>query len=106
MATSGSPGAIHGGAFFEAIGTDFRSMQRAGEVIPADVLDAWFPPAPGCLEAVRANLPFLLRTSPPIYADGLIREIAKQRDIPAEALLAGAGSSDLMYHRRAGAGSR
>jgi histidinol-phosphate/aromatic aminotransferase/cobyric acid decarboxylase-like protein len=89
---------VHGGAFFEAIGTDFRSLERHEHVVVADVLDAWFDPSPRVLAALRAHLPFLLRTSPPSDAGGLVREIARTRGLPFDAIVAGAGSSDLMYH--------
>jgi hypothetical protein len=55
----------HGGAFFEAIGDDFATLERSRTVINADVLDAWFPPSPIAIAAVRRYLPWLLRTSPP-----------------------------------------
>ena len=55
----------HGGAFFEAIGPSFDGLERSREIINADVLDAWFPPAPSALAALREHLPWLARTSPP-----------------------------------------
>jgi hypothetical protein len=36
---------FHGGAFFEAIGDRFDRLERRHDIINADVLDAWFPPA-------------------------------------------------------------
>lgn len=59
---------FHGGAFFEAIGEDFGSLERRRSVINADVLDAWFPPAPRVLEDLGKNLEWVLRTSPPPVA--------------------------------------
>jgi histidinol-phosphate/aromatic aminotransferase/cobyric acid decarboxylase-like protein len=41
--------AYHGGASFQAIGADLTHLERAGQVITADVLDAWFDPAPEVL---------------------------------------------------------
>jgi hypothetical protein len=38
---------FHGGAFFSAIGESFQDLSRSRDVINADVLDAWFPTAPG-----------------------------------------------------------
>ncbi len=35
---------FHGGAFFAAIGENFDHLERAENIINADVLDAWFPP--------------------------------------------------------------
>ncbi|MCA1595741.1 MAG: histidinol-phosphate aminotransferase family protein, partial [Chloroflexi bacterium] len=87
----------HGGAFFEAIGTSFETLERGCEVVNADVLDAWFPPAPGALAAVGEHLPWLLRTSPPAHAAGLITTIAKVRGISEDSLVVGAGSSALIY---------
>ncbi len=87
----------HGGAFFEAIGPEFNMLDRRHDVISADVLDAWFPPAPPVTEALRDHLPWLLRTSPPTHAEGLVRVIARTRGVPPECLLPGAGSSDLIF---------
>lgn len=87
----------HGGAFFEAIGPQFDRLERRHRVINADVLDAWFPPAPRVLEALTADLPWLLRTSPPTHNEGLIQTIARVRGVPEAVLLAGAGSSDLIF---------
>jgi histidinol-phosphate/aromatic aminotransferase/cobyric acid decarboxylase-like protein len=88
---------FHGGAFFEAIGADFGSLERHRSVINADVLDAWFPPAPGVLAALRDELPWLLRTSPPTGCEGLIAAIAGARGVAEASVLPGAGSSDLIF---------
>lgn len=87
----------HGGAFFEAIGEDFDQLGRRREIVNADVLDAWYPPAPSVIFALAANLPWLLRTSPPTHCRGLIRAIAAARGIPPACVLPGAGSSDLIF---------
>jgi histidinol-phosphate/aromatic aminotransferase/cobyric acid decarboxylase-like protein len=88
---------FHGGAFFDAIGTEFADLSLRHEIINADVLDAWFPPAPAVLKAVRDDLAWLLRTSPPASADGLVRTIAQTRGLPPNCILPGAGSSDLIF---------
>ncbi|MCL5744344.1 MAG: aminotransferase class I/II-fold pyridoxal phosphate-dependent enzyme, partial [Acidobacteria bacterium] len=88
---------FHGGRFFTAIGARFDHLTRRDEVINADVLDAWFAPSPRVVEALRACLPWLLRTSPPVQAEGLVEVIAETRGVPAECLLVGAGSSDLIF---------
>jgi histidinol-phosphate/aromatic aminotransferase/cobyric acid decarboxylase-like protein len=88
---------FHGGAFFEAVGEDFDTLGRKSDIINADVLDAWFPPAPGVLEALHEHLPWLARTSPPAQAAGLVRAISRARRVPADSLLAGGGSSDLIF---------
>jgi histidinol-phosphate/aromatic aminotransferase/cobyric acid decarboxylase-like protein len=87
----------HGGAFFKAIGDGFDDLERRHAIINADVLDAWFPPAPGVLEALHGSLDWLARTSPPTNCEGLIRTIARTRRIPVECVLPGAGSSDLVF---------
>jgi histidinol-phosphate/aromatic aminotransferase/cobyric acid decarboxylase-like protein len=76
-------------------GRDLRPRRR--EVINADVLDAWFPPAPGAIAALREHLPWLARTSPPAACEGMIEAISRARGVPAECLVPGAGSSDLIY---------
>lgn len=88
---------FHGGAFFAAIGEKFDHLERAGSIINADVLDAWFPPAPGVMSALREHLPWLLRTSPPTACGGLIETIAVARSVRPENILPGAGSSDLIF---------
>ena len=87
----------HGGASFGAIGNAFDTLERRHEVVTADVLDAWFPPAPGAINALLEHLPWLLRTSPPADGDGLIQAIAAVRGVPTESLALGAGSSALIY---------
>jgi histidinol-phosphate/aromatic aminotransferase/cobyric acid decarboxylase-like protein len=87
----------HGGAFFQAVGEEFDCLERLKEVISADVLDAWFPPAPSVVQAVAEHLPELLRSSPPTAAGGLARAIGRARGVPPECILPGAGSSDLIF---------
>ncbi len=88
---------FHGGAFFEAVGETFETLERRERVINADVLDAWFPPAPGAMRALEEHLPWLLRTSPPTDGRGLARTLSEVRGVPAESLVLGAGSSSLIY---------
>jgi histidinol-phosphate/aromatic aminotransferase/cobyric acid decarboxylase-like protein len=88
---------FHGGAFFSAVGEEFDSLERREHIINADVLDAWFAPAPGALACLEAHLPWLLRTSPPTRCEGLIRAIARARGVRPECVLPGAGSSDLIF---------
>lgn len=88
---------FHGGAFFAAIGERFDSLERSRTIINADVLDAWFPPAPGVVETLREHLAWLLRTSPPTGCEGLIATIAEHRGVTPENILPGAGSSDLIF---------
>jgi histidinol-phosphate/aromatic aminotransferase/cobyric acid decarboxylase-like protein/N-acyl-L-homoserine lactone synthetase len=94
---SGTPACYHGGAFFEAIGEEFDTLERSKSVISADVLDAWFPPSPRVMEAIEAHLPWLVRTSPPTSCAGLVRTIARVQGVGAESILPGGGSSDLIF---------
>ncbi|MFC4066643.1 histidinol-phosphate aminotransferase family protein [Actinoplanes subglobosus] len=93
----GADGCAHGGASFDGIGADFRSLGRRHRVVAADVLDAWFAPAPGVLEVLAEDPSWNARTSPPVSADGLRAEIAEARGLPAGSLTLGAGSSDLIF---------
>ncbi|MBN1655773.1 MAG: histidinol-phosphate aminotransferase family protein [Deltaproteobacteria bacterium] len=88
---------FHGGSFFDVAGADFRGLDKTRTIICADTLDAWFPPAPRVVEVLREHLPWLIRTSPPIYAEGMVKKIAETRGINPACILPGAGSSDLMY---------
>lgn len=88
---------FHGGAFFDAIGPAFDSLPRNRSIINADVLDAWFPPAPALIESLQEHLPWLLRTSPPTGCEGLIETIARVRGVRPDNILPGAGSSDLIF---------
>lgn len=90
-------GCFHGGAFWEAIGDSFHALERRDAVINADVLDAWFDPAPQVVEAIERSLAFALKTSPPTDGVGMRRVIAQARGIPEESILVGAGSSDLIF---------
>jgi len=88
---------FHGGAFFDALGEKFDHLERRRTIINADVLDAWFPPAPGVLATLGVHLPWLLRTSPPTSCAGLVETIARTRGVAPENVLPGAGSSDLIF---------
>lgn len=92
-----APACYHGGAFFEAIGVGFETLGRRHEVINADVLDAWFPPAPAVVQELREHLDWALRTSPPTQCEGLLAEIARARGVSVDSLVPGAGSSDLVF---------
>ncbi|MBG0817888.1 histidinol-phosphate aminotransferase family protein [Planomonospora sp. ID82291] len=93
----GTDGCEHGGASIGALGRRLDTLEAHGDVVPADVLDAWFPPAPGVTAALAAHRDWIARTSPPAQAEGLVEEIAARRGLPAEAVAVGAGSSDLIF---------
>jgi histidinol-phosphate/aromatic aminotransferase/cobyric acid decarboxylase-like protein len=88
---------FHGGMFFKEIGETFSSLHKSETIINADVLDAWFPPSPKVLAALQEYLPWLVRTSPPADACGLVEKIAQVRGVAKESVLPGAGSSDLIF---------
>ena len=88
---------FHGGAFFEAIGPRFDKLHTVPGIINADVLDAWFPPAPAVLTALAENLPWLLPTSPPTGCEGLVETIATARGVKPGSIMVGSGSSDLIF---------
>jgi len=88
---------FHGGTFFKAVGETFETLEKSQTIINADVLDAWFPPSPRVLAAVREHLPWLLRTSPPTACEGLVEAIADARGVAAKNILPGSGSSDLIF---------
>ncbi len=89
--------AEHGGAFWEALGEDFLSLERAGEILAADVLDAWFDPAPEVVRFLREHAVLAAKTSPPTHAEGLVRALSETRELPETSLLTGGGSSNLIF---------
>ena len=92
-----APACQHGGAFWDRLGDGFDTLEQQGGIIGADVLDAWFDPAPAVCERLTSILPFALKTSPPTHSEGLRRAIADTRGVPASCVLPGAGSSDLIF---------
>jgi histidinol-phosphate/aromatic aminotransferase/cobyric acid decarboxylase-like protein len=93
----GPSGCEHGGASFDAIGAGFATLERRHEVVAADVLDAWFPPAPAVVAALTTDPAWNARTSPPAAAEGLVAQIAAARGIDPASVVVGAGSSDLIF---------
>ena len=89
----------HGGAFFDAIGDRFDDLSRIQTVINADVLDAWYDPAPEVQKMITNELPWTIKTSPPTRAEGLIKVIAENRNVSNNSILPGAGSSDLIFNK-------
>ncbi len=89
--------AFHGGASFEAIGVKFDSLDERSRIIDADVLDAWYDPAPGVLASLREHLAWLVKTSPPTHAQGLREVLAEARGLDPSQILLGGGTSFLMF---------
>jgi len=87
----------HGGAFFDAIGDQFDDLNRRKDIISADVLDAWYPPAPLARKVLTDHMGFVMRTSPPTRSDGLVKSIAEVRGVRDDCILTGGGSSALIF---------
>lgn len=79
----------HGGAGLERL-----SISK--DDINADVLDAWFPPAPAVIHALREDADVVNRT-PPSKARELLDALEEHRGVPSNHFVLGAGSSDLIY---------
>ena len=87
----------HGGAFFDAIGNEFDDLNKRKDIINADVLDAWFDPAPQLIKEVGNHLSWICKTSPPTDCSGMANGIAKARGLKPDNVLPGSGSSDLIF---------
>ena len=87
----------HGGAFFDAIGNEFDDLNKRKNIINADVLDAWFDPAPQLIKEVENHLSWICKTSPPTDCSGMANGIAKARELKPDNVLPGSGSSDLIF---------
>lgn len=87
----------HGGAFFDAIGTEFDDLDRRQNIINADVLDAWFDPAPQLIHDIKSHIAWIFKTSPPTDCAGMAVGIARSRGVNPDNILPGAGSSDLIF---------
>ncbi len=94
---AGAAHCYHGGEFYTAIGEKFDHLDRRHGVIKSDTLDAWYPPSPKVRAILHDHIDWILSTSPPTHAKGLEAAIAEHRGIPAHCVIAGAGSSDLMF---------
>jgi len=87
----------HGGSFWQQIGPSFDQPDNALNVVNADVLDAWFPPAPGVINALTSGMEWISRTSPPTHAEGLTQELCERLAISQEPILVGPGSSHFIF---------
>lgn len=87
----------HGGAFFDAIGIEFDDLNKRKNIINADVLDAWFDPAPNLINELGNHLSWICKTSPPTDCLGMANGIAKARGLKLDNVLPGSGSSDLIF---------
>jgi histidinol-phosphate/aromatic aminotransferase/cobyric acid decarboxylase-like protein len=90
-------GCYHGGGFWNEIGARFDRLGRRDDVVNADVLDAWFPPAPSVVAELRDRVEWLSQTSPPTQSEGLVEVISEHLSVPSANILTGAGSSSLIF---------
>ncbi len=90
--------AFHGGIFWEKLKYDFSRISELGHsIIPADVLDAWYPPAPAVSQVLRKHLERIIHTCPPARPQSLIKTISQTRDVPERLISCGSGSSQLIF---------
>jgi histidinol-phosphate/aromatic aminotransferase/cobyric acid decarboxylase-like protein len=89
--------AIHGGDFWKVWGEEFQDLEDRSDIVPADVLDAWFEPSPRVIEVLSNNVAWMCRTSPPTHAEGFRRTISRVRGIAESALLTSSGSSTILF---------
>ena len=87
----------HGGESVRELGDRFEWINHPVKAINADVLDAWFSPAPQTVELLRSHVELIARTSPPAQSKGLVEAISQCRSIPESTIAVGAGSSDLIF---------
>ena len=95
--SSRKPACYHGGASIESMACDAKKVAFQKNIINADVLDAWFPPSAAVTDTLAGHLPWLVKTSPPVEAHALEQIIAEQRGLDKNAIVAGAGASDLIF---------
>lgn len=89
--------APHGGRYFEVHGSALADLTPRPDSVAADVLDAWFDPAPAVMAALQRNAAWMVKTSPPTFSEGVARAVAQARGVRPEELLFGTGSSDLIH---------
>jgi histidinol-phosphate/aromatic aminotransferase/cobyric acid decarboxylase-like protein/ribosomal protein S18 acetylase RimI-like enzyme len=90
------PSAFHGGASQNVLGV-LPSREQRSSVITADVLDAWFPPAPAVRTMFEEDPDFLSMASPPTDASELREAIATSLEVDPASIAVGAGLSDLIF---------
>ena len=86
----------HGGAVYRLVHDPF-DVNELREYVCADVLDAWFDPAPGVLAVLEDQTAWQAKSAPPAYASALARRLASAFGIAEDTVVLGAGSSDLIY---------
>jgi histidinol-phosphate/aromatic aminotransferase/cobyric acid decarboxylase-like protein/GNAT superfamily N-acetyltransferase len=82
----------HGGRGLESL-----NPANTHSGINADVLDAWFAPAPAIARELAAHVEADVKTTPPAGASELIEALSTTRGVDSRCFVLGAGSSDLIY---------
>jgi histidinol-phosphate/aromatic aminotransferase/cobyric acid decarboxylase-like protein len=88
---------FHGGRFLNNGDTLLRDPSTLNSVVTADVLDAWFDPAPAVLDFIGEHMAKIIKTSPPVNPSIVENDIARSRGIEPRSVMAGSGSSDLIF---------
>jgi histidinol-phosphate/aromatic aminotransferase/cobyric acid decarboxylase-like protein len=88
---------FHGGASVSAVPLAESTAASREGIVAADVLDAWFPPAPGVVRALEDEAEWLARAAPPSTAAPLRGALARTSGLDESSVVIGAGSSDLIF---------
>lgn len=89
--------AFHGGRSVDITGAATSGPATLERFVVADVLDAWFDPAPEVLEALQRDISAQARYSPPAHPVQLVSKLGNARQLNAENIIPAGGSSALMY---------
>lgn len=84
---------VHGGTSWEIVDGRVEELRR---IVPADVCDAWYPPATEVIEGLRAALGYV-QYAPETWGDGLREFVAKHYGLEEESVFVDAGSSPLIH---------
>src|SRR5579885_190785 len=83
---------LHGGAAWDLVRDQIQDLKT---IVPADVADAWYPPAPEVVDGLHAALAYI-QWAPATWADGLSNYLPAHYGLPPESILVDAGSSPLI----------
>ncbi len=88
---------FHGGKIYDLIGYDFAKLHDTKRVLSADVLDAWYDPAPEISAFIAQHINYICRASPSFTIEHVRTLLAKEFKTQAEYIIVGQGSSDLIF---------
>lgn len=88
---------FHGGKIYDLIGYDFAKLHDTNRVLSADVLDAWYDPAPEISEFIAQNINYICRASPSASINHVRTLLAEEFKTQPEYIIVGQGSSDLIF---------